>query len=193
MSVSRFQLHLAKNALDRGEIIAYPTETVLGLGCDPNNEEAIQDLLRIKNRELSKGLILVSATIEQLEPWVDFRAVEDTKTIYDSWPGPETWVMPARGSVSELLTGRQFIDQQHYGIAVRVSSNQTIQKLCNTYGGAIISTSANISGRPVAKTLLNCRKLFQAEVGFYLNDEIAKSSMPTRIRNAMTGAVIRNG
>lgn len=193
MSVTRFQLQLAKYALDCGEVISYPTETVLGLGCDPDNESALQKLLRIKNRDPSKGLILVTASIEQLQPWVDFTFVKDTETIFKSWPGPETWVMPARHSVSQLITGSQPFDQSHRGIAVRVSASTTIQKLCHTFGGAIVSTSANISRRPVAKTMLSCRKLFQSEVGFYLNSDDSKSYTPTRIRNSITAEVIRNG
>jgi len=185
MSISGFQLRIAKHALEKGEVVAYATDTVLGLGCDPENEAAIEKLLCIKNRAPDKGLILVAGNIEQLHPWVDFTQANNVQNILDSWPGSETWVLPAQIGVSSLITG------DHRGIAVRVSASKTIQQLCGAFGGVFVSTSANRSGRPVAKTMMQCRKSFHSQVQCYLQSDEEQSQLPSRIRDGITGEVIR--
>ncbi len=186
MSSSRFQLHLAKRALELGHLIAYPTESVIGLGCDPNNSQAIEQLLSIKQRHAQKGLILVASDVTQLEPWVDFNQLTNTKEIFESWPGPETWVVPTYSHVSPLLTGGRNT------IAVRVSKHETIVQLCEKFEGAITSTSANLSGRPTTTTMLAARKVFNSRINFYLYGHTSRAPKPSRIRNALTGQTLRD-
>ena len=132
----------AADALRRGGVIAYPTEAVWGLGCDPFDESAVLRLLAIKQRPVEKGLILIAATLEQLKPLIDVAAVPTDRLadVLSSWPGPYTWVMPATAQAPRWITG------QHRGIAVRVSQHPTVVGLCQAYGGALVSTSANLSG-----------------------------------------------
>ena len=86
------------NALQQGEVIAYPTEGVFGVGCDPDNPKAIQKLLDLKQRPVEKGLILIAASYEQLLPYIDESQLtpEQLATVHATWPGPYTWIMPAR-------------------------------------------------------------------------------------------------
>lgn len=96
----------AKEAVKTG-VIAYPTEAVFGLGCDPSNEVAIQRLLSLKQRPAEKGVILIAADYSQLLPYVDDTAIPQDKrfSVLSHWPGPVTLILPARKTTSRLLTG----------------------------------------------------------------------------------------
>ena len=105
LSVSH-RLRLAAHLMHRGGVIAYPTEAVYGLGCDPWNGEAVARLLAIKRRDVSKGLILIAADAAQLAPFVEELPAARMAEIRASWPGPHTWLLPARAITPRWLTGR---------------------------------------------------------------------------------------
>src|SRR5690606_18310794 len=134
----------AATALRSGGVIAYPTEAVWGLGCDPRNEAAVLRLLALKQREVDKGLILVGASEAQLTPYIDMLALDAAQraAVLASWPGPHTWIVPASTQAPAWITGT------HTGIAVRVSAHPTVIALCDAFGGALVSTSANRAGEP---------------------------------------------
>ncbi len=182
---SSFHIRLAARALHRGEVIAYPTESVYGLGCDPNNLDAIEQLLLIKSRSAAKGLILIASDISQLEPWVDFSQVPDMQLLVKSWPGAETWIVPARKHISPLLTG------SHNTLAVRVTAHPIASSLCQQFKGPITSTSANRNGQREASDLFTARQFFNDKVNHYLPGIISGNNNPSRIRNALNGQTIR--
>ena len=182
---AKFHTHLAVRSLKQGNVIAYPTESVFGLGCDPSNLSAIKRLLQIKSRSADKGLILIASDLSQLEPWVDFKQVPDMQQILDSWPGHETWLIPAQKHVSTLLTGN------HKTLATRISAHPTVRQLCNSFKGAITSTSANKNGLREARDIFSARQLFNDKIDYYLPGQISGSQRPSRIRNAITGELIR--
>lgn len=175
----------AAQILAQGGVIAYPTESVIGFGCDPLNEQAITRLLAIKKRPYEKGLILIASELEQLEPYVNFSALTTLETIKASWPGPETWIVPKHEHVSPLISGA------HNSIAVRVSAHPDVQALCDAFGGAIISTSANITGKRMYRDILSVRLRFKRQIDYYLPGTVQGLTKPTRIRDALTGATLR--
>ena len=185
MCPASFHLNLAIKSLKQGKLIAYPTESVFGIGCDPNNLTAIKSLLQLKSRPASKGLILIAGDISQLEPWVDFQQVPDLRTLEESWPGHETWLVPAHKHVSPMLTGN------HETLAVRITAHSTVRQLCKLFKGAITSTSANRSGHQEAKDLLSTKKYFSTDIDCYVPGDITGNLRPSRIRDAMTGDLIR--
>ena len=128
-------------ALRTGGVIAYPTEGVWGLGCDPRDEAATLRLLALKQREVGKGLILIAADEAQLAPFVAMGALasDQRDAVRASWPGPNTWIVPASADAPAWITG------DHDGIAVRVSAHPVVIALCDAFGGALVSTSANIA------------------------------------------------
>lgn len=172
--------------LKKGGVIAYPTEAVFGLGCDPNQPAAIQRLLELKQRPAEKGLILVAAEMAQLEPWLLPLDEDIRKRMLASWPGPVTWLCPVPESVSLLLRG------QHQSLAVRVSAHPTVQALCRAFGGAIISTSANISDQPAARSAKAVRDIFVDKLDMIVEGELGESERPTEIRDALTNNIIRS-
>jgi len=179
------RLQRAAETLRRGGIIAYPTEAVYGLGCDPANEEALARLLKLKQRPAAKGLILIGGEYFQLSPWIESLPDARRKEILASWPGPTTWLVPARPHVSRLLRG------EHSTLAVRVTAHPLVQALCRAFGGAIVSTSANPAGAEPFRALEPLREHFQEQIDYYLSGALGGRDRPSTIRDALTGKVIR--
>lgn len=181
-------LHLKRaiHHCEMGGVIAYPTEAVFGLGCLPLLEQSVDRILKLKERSIDKGLILVAAHIEQLDAFVDFSKVENTDVIYDSWPGPVTWLIPAKQHTPIWLTGN------HKTLAVRVSSHPVICALCEKLG-PLVSTSANPSSSKPAKTSDEVRTYFKTGVDYVIPANISNNLTPTEIRDAETGNIIRSG
>lgn len=178
----------AATALRRGGLIAYPTEAVWGLGCDPRNEAAVLRLLILKQREVAKGLILIAADEAQLAPYIDMAALDDAQRIAvrASWPGPHTWIVPASFNAPAWITGI------HSGIAVRVSAHATVIALCNAFGGALVSTSANRAGEPAPSRRDALDHVIVAGVDALSVGETGELQRPTAIRDARSGDMLRS-
>ncbi|HSO78728.1 MAG TPA: Sua5/YciO/YrdC/YwlC family protein, partial [Chromatiaceae bacterium] len=99
------RLRLAAHWIKAGGVVAYPTEAVYGLGCDPWNGAATRRILTLKQRPESKGLIVIAADFSQLTPFVVPLEAERMAVILASWPGPNTWLLPARPEVPPWLRG----------------------------------------------------------------------------------------
>jgi len=181
------QVEAAAAALRRGGVIAYPTEAVWGLGCDPFNEAAVMRLLALKQRAVDKGLILIVADATQLEGLVDWGALPDARReeVHASWPGPHTWVMPATARVPRWITG------EHDGVAVRVTAHPLVAGLCDAFGGALVSTSANSAGAPPPRILAEADAALFAGLDAVLEGDTGGIDRPTPIRDALTGMPLR--
>lgn len=173
--------------LYRGEVIVYPTESVFGLGCDPDNEIAVRNLLKIKGRSWKKGLILVAANYKQLIKYVDDSHLSKYQKlrVFSTWPGPVTWVFPARLSTPVWLTG------QFTSIAVRVSNCELIKRLCLSFGKPLISTSANLTGFPPIQKIDEIHSQLGLKNVFIVNEKVLSFSRPSKILDAITGSIIR--
>jgi len=177
-------LHAA-SILRSGGIVAYPTEAVYGLGCDPLNKQTVQRVLEIKQRDPHKGLILIAASFEQLAPYLAELDDNTRARILPTWPGPATWVLPARDDISPLLRGA------HHTLAVRVTAHPLAAALCRAFGGAVVSTSANRSGTPAARTAQQVRAELGANLEYILEGAVGALANPTEIRDGATGALLR--
>jgi L-threonylcarbamoyladenylate synthase len=177
----------AARILVAGGVVAYPTEAVYGIGCLPDLESALERILAIKQRDARKGLIVVAASPGQLEPLAELPDGEIGAAIRAGWPGPRTWVVPARPGVSPLLTGGRAT------LAVRVSDHPVVRQLCRRTGSALVSTSANLSGRRPARSALAARRALGNAVDYVLAGALGDAARPTEIRDAATGAILRRG
>ena len=175
------------HALKQGEVIAYPTEAVWGLGCDPQNQQAVQALLTIKQRPVTKGLILVADCYQQIINYIDESAIPKPMLaiIKDSWPGPNTWLLPANQTIPQWITGGSDL------VAIRVSSHPTIVNLCKAFDGAIVSTSANITGQPVIEALIDIKQTFAGKITTNVDEPLGVLTNPSKIRHGITGQTIR--
>lgn len=169
-------------------VIAYPTEAVFGLGCDPDSESAVMALLALKQRPVEKGLILIAANFQQLQPYIDDLKLspEQKEKMFSSWPGPVTWVVPASAATPAWLTGR------FASIAVRVTNHPDVQQLCRALNKPLVSTSANLTGLSPCRTAGEVHQQFGNEFPV-LQGETGGRNNPSEIRDALTGELIRQG
>lgn len=184
--MSRWHLRTARGILRAGGIIAYPTEAVYGLGCDPQDGRAVARLLQLKLRPSNKGLLLIAADFDQLVPWVEEPSPAMWARLEASWPGFTTWILPARPDVPLWLTG------QHAGLAVRVTAHPVAASLCRYFGGALVSTSANPSGLRPARSVLKVRRYFGRALDYIVPGAIGGEARASEIRDACSGAVLRD-
>ncbi|MCG6861940.1 MAG: threonylcarbamoyl-AMP synthase [Chromatiaceae bacterium] len=183
--MGQHKLRLAARCIEAGGIIAYPTEAVYGLGCDPWNSDAVRRLLVIKRRPEYKGLILIAADFTQLEPFVEPLEKARMQAIFATWPGPVTWLLPARAETPNCLTGR------YSTVAVRVTAHGLAAALCRSADSALVSTSANISDRPPARTPLQVRLALGSLVDLVLPGRCGTRTQPSTIRDGRTGVMVR--
>lgn len=183
--LNKWQLKQAVRHLHNGGIIAYPTEAVYGLGCNPLDEDAIARLLQIKRRSWEKGLIVVAYNMAQLEPFIEPPDPEVLNRLQSTWPGPVTWLLKPRDGISSSLTGK------HQTIAVRISNHVIVRALCKQLGHALISTSANPSQFPPAKTALTVQRYFNKQLDFILNGKLGGQNQPCEIRDGLSDRIVR--
>ncbi|KAB8312584.1 L-threonylcarbamoyladenylate synthase type 1 TsaC [Erwinia endophytica] len=174
--------------IKQGAVIAYPTEAVFGLGCDPDNESAVMALLALKQRPIEKGLILIAADYLQLQPYLDDSQLSEQQKdrMFACWPGPVTWVVPARSTTPHWLTGR------FDSLAVRVSDHPFVRQLCRAVNKPLVSTSANLSNLPPCRTVAEVYQQFGDDFPVFLAETGGRNN-PSEIRHALTGELIRQG
>jgi L-threonylcarbamoyladenylate synthase len=175
----------ASEVLLGGGIIAYPTEGVFGLGCLPDDDDAVARILAIKQRSPRKGLILIAARPGQFEGWID-------PAVHGALPEPDTrqpvtWIVKPAERVPAIVTG------DNPGLAVRITTNPVAAAICNAVNMPIVSTSANVAGRPVARNSLVLQRNFGHLVDYVVPGECGPASGPSEIRELATGRVLRPG
>lgn len=172
-----------------GGVVAYPTEAVFGLGCDPFNEAAVQRIFKLKRRDPAKGFLVIAASEAQLQPFVDWARVplRQRSAVTASWPGPTTWVLPRSRHAPAAVSGA------HDGIAARVTAHPAAVALCHAFGGALVSTSANRHGQPAARSLVDVQSAFApGDLDGVLDAPLGDLRQPSAILHALTGCVIRS-
>lgn len=185
--MNRLRLRAAARVVQAGGLIVYPTEAVYGLGCDPRNEAAVQHLLALKRRPMHKGLILIAADFAQLAPFLQPLTPADHAQLAATWPGPYTWLIPARPDTPHWLRGR------HETLAVRVTAHPLAAALCRACGHPLVSTSANFSGRPPARSALAVRRQLGTAMDYLLPGPTGGAAQPTEIRDLRSGRRVRSG
>ncbi len=178
-AISQFKTRLAIQKLDQGEVIAYPTEAVFGLGCNPLDEEAVLKLLALKKRSVDKGLILIASSLDQVAPYLQLND-EIINRVQASWPGPVTWIIPAQPWVPNWLTG------QFSSLAVRVTAHPIARTLCEAYEGPLVSTSANTSSRPPARKAWQVEKNLDSKSLHIVSGAVGKLKQATPIYDVLS-------
>ncbi len=181
------ELDVAAALLRRGGVLAYPTEAVFGLGCDPHDRTAFERLFALKQRPSTQGVLLIAADFGQVERYIDLAAVPGTvlQQVHASWPGPHTWIFPRSAAVPDWVAG------SHAGIALRVTAHAPAAALCRAFGGALVSTSANPHGQPPARAAEIVAEYFGEALDGLLEAPLGGQPRPTGIRDALSGAIIR--
>lgn len=170
-----------------GKVIAYPTEAVYGLGCDPFNKHAVENLLALKQREVSKGLLLIAADWEDVVDLVDMSKLfkNDLAKVLAAWPGPVTWLFPASSKVPSWIRGA------YASVALRITAHPTASAICRAFAGPIVSTSANIADQPPARTRQELLQQFGNKIEFIVRGRVGRLKRPTPIYDVLTGKLVR--
>lgn len=181
------ELDAAAALLRQGGVLAYPTEAVFGLGCDPHDRVAFERLFALKQRPPTQGVLLIAADFAQVERYIDLAAVPAgvLTQVQASWPGPYTWIFPRSSDVPAWVAGA------HAGIALRVTAHEPAAALCRAFGGALVSTSANLHGEPSARSAATVESYFGAALDGLLDAPLGDQQRPSVIRDALSGAIIR--
>lgn len=183
--MNAWHLRQAARVASKGGVIAYPTEAVYGIGCLPWSWEAVERVLRLKRRPRGRGLILIASRLEQIEPLVRFDGI-DRSRVLAVWPGPVTWILPPSRFVPEWVLG------DGGGVAIRVTAHPPARQLCELTG-PLVSTSANPADRPPARSALRVRACFPAGLDYVVPGISGAARAPSEIRDARTGAILRQG
>lgn len=183
--MSTWLVQQSVRCLAQGGVIAYPTEAVYGLGCDPDNQKAVERLLAIKQRPWQKGLILIAASWTSVSPYLLPLSSEIKQQITRQQQRPTTWLLPAHPNTPKWLTGESDL------LAVRVTSHPLARQLCDLWGKPLVSTSANRAGKPALSTALQVRLQLGLQLDNLLVGTVGSQSRPSEIRNALTGKIIR--
>lgn len=178
-------LQAAVDSLRSGGIVAYPTESVYGLGCDPKNESALQNLLALKHRDVSKGMIIIASNYAQIACFIAPHGDRLKQLLRTSAPTPTTWVVDAAEGLSPLLTGGRTT------LAVRITDHPVASALCRLFGGPITSTSANVSSQPPARSAADVRARFPHGIDCLVEGSTGELDQPTQIIDARCGSILR--
>jgi len=181
------ELDAAATVLRAGGVLAYPTEAVFGLGCDPHDADAFAKVFALKQRPATQGVLLIGADFAQIERYIDTAALpaQSLARAQATWPGPHTWIFPRSAQVPAWIAGA------HEGIALRVTAHAPAAALCRAFGGALVSTSANPHGEPPARSVSTVLAYFDASLDGILDAPLGALDRPTVIRDARTGALVR--
>jgi len=184
---TNWQIGFAAHVIRCGGVIAYPTETVWGLGCDPENSDAIRKILALKQRPREKGLILVADSAATFEPIL--RPLSDTlrSRFAEVTQTPTSWLVPdLSGQVSCWVKG------EHDTVALRVSSHPAVQALSALCGHPLVSTSANPAGFPPARSILRVRQYFADHLDFVLPGDSGFFERPSLVKHLVSGEILRS-
>lgn len=173
--------------LRRGNIIAYPTEAVYGLGCDPENETAVRQLLALKNRPAAAGLILIADRFDRFERYTKKLSEYQRGRAMSAWPGPVTWLFPKGKGVPDWVAG------EHETVALRLTAHPVCRAICAAFEGAIVSTSANPSSTEPARSAARVEEYFGSAICGIVEGDLGGDANPSEIRDLASGRVIRSG
>ena len=180
---SDFSIRHAAHVIRHGGIIAYPTDTIYGLGCDPFNADAVERINVIKQRPANKQFILLAGQIEQVRSLIVLDKNQESLITQSS--EPTSWIVKASQHAPRWL-----IDKNDM-LTFRISKHNDVQKLCGALGHAVISTSANISGKAPAKNALELHRYFHTTVDKILASNQKLTGKPSKIIRLCDNHVIR--
>jgi L-threonylcarbamoyladenylate synthase len=179
------RVQFAAKQMKLGGVVAYPTEAVWGLGCNPYDEVAVNQLLALKNRAVTKGVILIAAHMDMFAHilW-DLNDIQRQK-LKNSWPGPVTWLVPKNEWVPDWISG----DSDK--VALRVTGHPVAAGLSRAYGAPLVSTSCNPQGAKPARSIDQVRRYFGDQLDAITCGTVGGRANPSEIRDLGTGEIVR--
>ena len=171
--------------LNAGKILAHPTESIWGLGCDALNEEAVKLIFKIKKRDKKKNFILLVKSLQSFEKYLEEINAEDKTFLNKHWPGPYTFLIKYNEKLPTHLKNASG------KIAIRVSNHLPLKRLFKKFSGFMISTSANISGQKNINDPQDILNIFEYDELAYYDETLGKNKSPSQIIDLETKRIIR--
>ncbi len=184
--MSTWSLNRYARAIARGAVFGYPTDTIWGFGCHPLIESSVMQILAIKRRPVEKGLILLSSRLEYCRDYID---VDEAGLALIAQPveQPTTWLVDASKYCPDWISG------QYPTVAIRITDHPLMRDLCKRIQAPLVSTSANRSGRPPARNLIQMRRQFSTELDFVISGFSTGGAHASRIKSLASGDIVRSG
>lgn len=170
--------------LKQGGVIAYPTESVFGLGCDPNNLSALQKILDIKQRPAHKGLIILVSEINQALDYLQPLSQAQLDRLHQKSPRATTWLIPKAPELPELLCGT------HQRLAVRITQHPVAKAICQYTNSPLVSTSCNLQGEPEMTQYSEVNAHFSDQLDMLVTGTCS-GQKPSQIIDLITNQIIR--
>ena len=167
-----------------GGVIAYPTESVFGLGCDPSNEQAILKIMEIKQRKLEMGLVLLTPSLEIVSDWVNMNN-KQIRIFSSPSARPTTYIVPASDSAPKWLVVKNTL-------AIRLSKDPFIKSICGMLGLPIVSTSANLHGKQPCRSADEVEKIMGPKLDYIVFKKTGPFNNPSTIVDLSSGKTIRS-
>ena len=174
----------AARVIAAGGVIAHACEGVWGLACDPMNEAAVQRVLELKRRPVSKGLIVIGAAAADFAPELTRICTQTAGRIRASWPGAVTWLV-------QNVRFPPWIVGDFPTVAVRVPDHEQARQFAAACGHPLVSTSANRAADPPARSAEEVRRIFGEQIDGLLPGAVGDRNAPSTIIDAATGRVLR--
>ena len=170
-------------SVQSGQVIAYPTEAVFGLGCDPDNETAALEILELKQRPIEKGMILIASTYSQVAKYVNDELIpfERRPEIFSSWPGPVTWLLPKSEAAPAWITGSQSLSLLGSQTILRyvIARRSMLQCLPQPAGHAPAISSSEVAA-------------YFGDDLIVIDEKLGEQAKPSQIKHGVTGQILRN-
>jgi len=183
--MSPWALNRLTRAVAAGAVIGYPTDTIWGFGCDPQNRQSVERLLRIKQRPVAKGLILLTSQLEYCEPFIRLDADQRSR-VQSPAETPTTWLVEASADCPPWIRG------EHPTVAIRVTGHPLVRSLCAGLHLPLVSTSANRAGQETVRSALQLRRQFGNEIDFIVTGFDTGGGRPSEIRSLVSGNLLRS-
>ncbi|AUZ06202.1 L-threonylcarbamoyladenylate synthase [Vitreoscilla stercoraria] len=180
-----FDLRRLKQHLRRGGVIAYACEACFGLGCLPNNQRGLRQIMTIKQRPQSKGLIVIGDSLNRLQPLLKPLTPSQTELVNQAWPAAKTFIIPCSDKVSALLRGNG-----RDKLAVRVPAHNDARLLSKLVASPLVSTSCNRSGKRFCTNTREVKRQFGRQV-IVVDGRIGRNKQPSQIFDLLSGRRLR--
>jgi len=181
---TRFHIKQAASLVYQGGVIAYPTESVYGLGCNPFDQQAVTRLCQLKQRPLSKGMILITDQLEKLEALLALTSAEKNRILQHT--EIVTWLVNKSEYTPAWVSGN------HHRVAIRITQHPIASALCRQLSIPLISTSANVSQHTPARNTTQVHCNFGIKLDKILSGRCGPLQRTTPIIDLHTGKVLRN-
>ncbi|MFV2031332.1 MAG: L-threonylcarbamoyladenylate synthase [Gammaproteobacteria bacterium] len=173
-------------AILQGAVIAYPTDTVWGLGCHPLLPHSVARILEIKQRPVEKGLILLASSLDLFEPYIsDQLTSAQSMRLSETTDHPVTWLAPASAHCPVWIRGR------FQNVAIRITPHPFIRALCAQIQSPIVSTSANRAGSAPVGHAWQARRHFIERVDFIVGGFESGTRRTSEIKSLESGQTLR--